>query len=53
MFEEVVILKGYMTFRPMQFQQMQFQPLSFQPLTISAYCIFNLSQFRPKLILAI
>ena len=36
------ILASYMTFRPMQFQ----------PLTISTYCIFNLPQFRPKLILA-
>ena len=41
-----------MTFRPMQFQPMQFQPLSFQTLTISTYCIFNLPQFRPILILA-
>ena len=30
---------GYMTFRPMQFQ----------PLTISTYCIFNFSRFRPDL----
>ena len=44
---------GYMTFRPIQFQPMQFQPLPFQPLTISTHCIFNLPQFRPKLVLAI
>ena len=29
-----------------------FQPLPLQPLTISTYCIFNLPQFPPKLILA-
>ena len=44
---------GYMTFRPIHFQPMLFQPLPIQPLTISTYCIFNRSQFRPKLILAI
>ena len=41
------ILKGYMSFRPMQFQPMQFQPLSFQPITLSTACNFNRMQFQP------
>ena len=45
-------IAGVRTFHPMQFQPMHFQPLPFQPLTISTYCIFNRSQFQPKLILA-
>ena len=35
----------------MQFQPIQFELLPFQPLTILTFCIFNLPQFRPVLIL--